>query len=246
MHISLFTLLPTFLHSYLPACHLLRICILPCFMPNWPERHVWCSIKFFVFLGHLQSFLARIYVCVCVCLCMYVCVCLCLCVFVCVCVCFRQCPAPRVPHLLHLDLGGDRQLTAGQHRPKVCRCSSVPSLLEHPRTHRDQLGLRHRDRRLLRLIGSLVRGFSEGALVRELAKEQVAILGIFRRGLLCSLYNEWAVGTVWLSFCSQLSSRTMEPRLTQGKMMMASALVSKRQCMKILKGSKIKPKRWRF
>ena len=134
--------------------------------------------------------MARIYVCVCVCLCMYVCVCLCLCVFVCVCVCFRQCPAPRVPHLLHLDLGGDRQLTAGQHRPKVCRCSSVPSLLEHPRTHRDQLGLRHRDRRLLRLIGGLVRGFSEGALVRELAKEQFAILGIFRRGLLCSLYNE--------------------------------------------------------
>jgi len=35
-----------------------------------------------------------------------------------------------------------------------------------------------------------VRGFSEGALVRELAKEQLAILGIFRRGLLCSLYNE--------------------------------------------------------
>ena len=101
-----------------------------------------------------------------------------------------ECPAPRVPHLLHLDLGGDRQLTAGQHRPKVCRCSSVPSLLEHPRTHRDQLGLRHRDRRLLRLIGGSVRGFSEGALVRELAKEQFAILGIFRRGLLCSLYNE--------------------------------------------------------
>ena len=77
MHISPFTLVPTFLHSYLPACHLLRICILPCFMPNWPERHVWCSIKFFVFLGHLQSFLARIcvFVCVCVCMCMCLCVC---------------------------------------------------------------------------------------------------------------------------------------------------------------------------
>ena len=132
----------------------------------------------------LSGYVSFLIMCLCLCLCMCVCVCLC------VCVCVRQCPAPRVPHLLHLDLGGDRQLTAGQHRPKVCRCSSVPSLLEHPRTHRDQLGLRHRDRRLLRLIGGSVRGFSEGASVRELAKEQFAILGIFRRGLLCSLYNE--------------------------------------------------------
>ena len=56
-----------------------------------------------------------------------------------------ECPAPRVPHLLHLDLGGDRPSSAGQHRPKVCRpqplLSAEPSQREHPPVVSLQLNL---------------------------------------------------------------------------------------------------------
>ena len=97
----------------------------------------------------------------------YVCVCLCLCV----CVCVRQCPAPRVPHLLHLDLGGDRPSSAGQHRPKICRPQpllSEPPHREHPPVSL-KLDLASDGRLRLVRVRDLVRGLSEGALVRELS-----------------------------------------------------------------------------
>ena len=135
----------------------------------------------------------------------YVCVCVCLCV----CVCVRQCPAPRVPHLLHLDLGGDRPSSAGQHRPKICR--PQPLLSEPPHREHPPVSLKldlasDGGLRLVRArVRDLVRGFSEGALVRELCKEQFAILGIFSPcAACCTTSEEWEDGLTFLLFPTKL------------------------------------------